>query len=371
MGTRTWSRKGVLTAAGRRRQASLGAGGTVNADTLDIWGNKIDDLFGNIEDAEQSAMEFEAPEAIRRLDGIRKRALERITRILTADDYARPSKALLAKLKRFAASLRGIDAKISEEEGTDPALRRWRMNTPGLPSFYQSERYTQQIVDEEVAKGSTVPKGTNGRPLAVLMMGIPGSGKSTMRAKEFSDEGFVRADPDEIKEKFPHYWIKVGNSDSKAANDVHGASTAIGRKIWMKACDEKKNVLIDGTGRDQANMEGIIKRLKKNGYDVRIMMPHVSVDVAEDRAIARANQNGRRITRRLLEDVYPEVVRNFPRLAAQVDSAILQDSVTGKNIMTYRNGKGTVVDRSKAREFVPSVRSVVGSGGRRRYDRGS
>lgn len=39
MGTRTWSRKGVLTAAGRRRQA----GGGVNAAILDIWGDVIGD----------------------------------------------------------------------------------------------------------------------------------------------------------------------------------------------------------------------------------------------------------------------------------------------------------------------------------------
>jgi hypothetical protein len=42
MGTRTWSRKGVLTAAGRRRQAS-GAGGGVNAAIYDIFGDVIGD----------------------------------------------------------------------------------------------------------------------------------------------------------------------------------------------------------------------------------------------------------------------------------------------------------------------------------------
>lgn len=41
MGTRTWTRKGVLTAAGRARQA--GAGGTVNAAILDIWGDVLGD----------------------------------------------------------------------------------------------------------------------------------------------------------------------------------------------------------------------------------------------------------------------------------------------------------------------------------------
>lgn len=41
MGTRTWTRKGVLTAAGKRRQA--GAGGTVNAAILDIWGDVLGD----------------------------------------------------------------------------------------------------------------------------------------------------------------------------------------------------------------------------------------------------------------------------------------------------------------------------------------
>lgn len=39
MGTRTWSRKGVLTAAGRRRQSA----GGVNAPILDIWGEVIGD----------------------------------------------------------------------------------------------------------------------------------------------------------------------------------------------------------------------------------------------------------------------------------------------------------------------------------------
>lgn len=40
MGTRTWTRRGVLTAAGRRRQAGTGS---VNAAILDIWGDVIGD----------------------------------------------------------------------------------------------------------------------------------------------------------------------------------------------------------------------------------------------------------------------------------------------------------------------------------------
>jgi len=315
MGTRTWTRRGVLTAAGRRRA------GIAGQDT---------DIFG--EDVPPNP-------TVTKYDGIRTRAINRIISILGKSGLRRPTAKQMTQLKRLAVALRQLDARLSEALGEDSSVRRWRLGTPNLPRVDiedLSQRFVDSIIDEELAKGSRVPKGRSGKPVAIVMMGGPGSGKSTMRSQLFSDAGYVTVDNDAIKEKIPHYWIGVANSDSDAAKRVHGVAGDIVHELTRRATRQGYNVIIDGTGRHLDGMERTIKDLKKKGYEVRLMMPHTPVEEGKRRAANRAEQSGRWLNPSFLDGVYPDVAANFTALAPLADKAILHDSMTNQRIATYQ-----------------------------------
>lgn len=318
MGTRTWTRRGVMTAAGRRRA------GLTNQDMMDIFG---EDVPPN-------------PTAVR-YDGIRKRAIRRILQVLGRNGLRRPTDEQMQKLRKLAMAMRQMDARLSRELGDDPETRRWRDTTEGLPKAEVSDRYIARIVQEELAKGTRTPKGQGGRPVAVLMMGGPGSGKSTMRQQLFSDAGYVKVDNDEIKERIPHYWVGVANSDRNAAKRVHSLAGDIVHELTDKAIRGRYNVIIDGTGRYVDGMMDTIARLQKRGYEIRLLMPHTPLAEGQRRAAARAEQTGRWLNPDFLANVYPDVAANFTALVPFVDKAVLHDSMTGKRISTYTRGRRT------------------------------
>jgi predicted ABC-type ATPase len=285
----------------------------------------------------------------------------------------RPTPAVLRTLEALGKRIAAVDSQLQVIDGKSPKDRRWRKGTPGLLNTFEGVMgppypdtpgrvaYREQLIQDALAKGSKQGKGEGGRPLAIVMMGGPGSGKSTMMKKDYPDRsGFVEVDPDGMKERLPEYLLAVANSDKLAAARSHEeSSTAITDRLKKLAIEGRYNVVLDGTGKNANKYEAMMRDLKAKGYEVRLMMPHIPLEVGVKRVRDRAHRNGRFVPTPVVEEAYASIPGNFERLAKIADYAVLRDgtttdqagNLTMESIMEYRGGRIVGEEGAKAASF--------------------
>lgn len=317
MGTRTYSRRGsdgqrYPTSLGLRRLAPLREERKRLLDEAAalIGGGKLD---------------FPDPDTISRIRDIGKRIME-------GDTEEQKFLGNTGKLRSWQRGTPGLDDP--DENGRFPPVST--MNSP------ERQAYREQIINEYLSQGSTEPK-SDGKPVAIVMMGGPASGKSTYRVRAYGDEpGYVTIDADDVKGKLPEYELAVANSDIYAAARAHEESSDIAKAVYRRALANRMNLIFDGTGKNANNYERMIRDLKDAGYEVRLMMPHIEAEDGIARVSARAEKSGRYVPDYILQEAYQAIPRNFFRLARQADEAILIDGYNGNQIATLRNGAETL-----------------------------
>ena len=105
----------------------------------------------------------------------------------------------------------------------------------------------------------------------VIMAGLPGSGKSTVRLQKYNSLDFV--DCDEIKKTIPGY-------DPKNPDLVHEQSKAIERKLISEKINSGVSFVYDTTA---SNIEKIIKMVidaQSLGYEVEVCYVKVKLATA-------------------------------------------------------------------------------------------
>lgn len=126
---------------------------------------------------------------------------------------------------------------------------------------------------------STDTTTTKSQPVAVLTMGLPGAGKSTVIARMGLDTMPV-VDPDRIKEGHPDY-------DPKNPEALHDWSKRQAEAAISNLVADGSDLLIDGTG---TNVEKMVRRaqdLQAAGYTVKVLYVQVSLQTALARNAAR------------------------------------------------------------------------------------
>lgn len=108
-------------------------------------------------------------------------------------------------------------------------------------------------------------------PIAVIDIAPPGSGKTGLNGyalKQFPNENLIIVNNDELKpfhpqaneiaEKYPEYYIKITNEESKRWTD----------NLVDKAIEGKYNFLYEGTGRKIVIFQRMIEQMRKQGYKI-------------------------------------------------------------------------------------------------------
>lgn len=278
-----------------------------------------------------------------------------------------PTPEAMRALDALGRRVRDIDRELQEASGENLNHRRWQRGTPGLetpkkgfhsamPDSPGRVRYREQLIQEALAQGSTVGKGFGGRPVAIVMMGGPASGKSSLLSKIMSDAtGYVKVDPDEMKGRLPEFALAVANSDRLGAARAHEeSSTAIADKLKKRAIEGRYNVMLDGTGKNGPKYEAMVRELKAQGYEIRVIMPHISVEEGVKAAEKRAHGSGRFVPTEFIRQAYQAIPHNFERVAKLADSAVLADAEPdhlGKRPMStiQRWEGGRIVQEDKAK----------------------
>lgn len=177
---------------------------------------------------------------------------------------------------------------------------------------YSAERAKRhdEIIDYFLASHSgektfDQPMGVKGKkrrsrknPIVLFFAGGTASGKTSALNEaqasgalgDFIPDDPVMINPDLIKQMLPEFR-EMANAGERAASSVlHEESSDIAKRLRERAVNAKFNVIVDGTGDS-----GKTKFLRKlwdaadEGYDVRVFMVDLPVNVAIERAVLRGD----------------------------------------------------------------------------------
>lgn len=227
----------------------------------------------------------------------------------------------------------------------------------------------RKILSQFLDQTQPVPEGK--QPSAVLMMGGPASGKGQLTGM-FDPTDFVSVDADRIKELLPEYQEAVAAGDRDAASLAHEESGYLASKLRDLALKQRKNVLLDGTGRYAGSYMHRMRQMQDQGYHVHLMMPDLDVDTARARAKKRGEESGRWVPDHVFGSAYRDIPGNFEQLAHAADSAMLfnnRDNPDKKPKLVW--SRDAVGDYTHDEDFMDDFRSRHGSGGRRKQQKSS
>jgi len=201
-------------------------------------------------------------------------------------------------------------------------------------------------------------------PIAIIMGGAPGSGKSTFlknNAPYLQSDKIWKVDADEVRSMLPEYrgWNSpVTHEESK---DV--VNMLLDR--YDTPC--KHDLLYDGTMSNVKKYRPLIKRLKKLGYKVFLVFMDIPKEDSIKRALKRYQDNnaktgefGRYVPISVIEDFYGTGDEAFQLLKKEVDGYIKVDGI--KQLIEERGGMQLPENRSYAglgTNILPKVEKVI------------
>jgi hypothetical protein len=123
--------------------------------------------------------------------------------------------------------------------------------------------------------------------LAVIVLGAPASGKSTLSEKFAHDMRAAIVDSDDAKKAIPEFNGGIGSGA------VQNESSAIGQEVLKKLTADGTNIVIPRVGTDVADIRSRVQELRGRGYSVALAYVDVAKDTAYRRMIGRFLNTGR------------------------------------------------------------------------------
>lgn len=225
-------------------------------------------------------------------------------------------------------------------------------STKSAPNFvdgkYSESR--QKLHEEIIGDILSKPCIDRGQPLAIIMGGLPGSGKSTYLAanlKWLQPDQYVHIDADDIRAKLPEY--KGWN-----ASATHSETKDIVIEITNRLADScNKDIIYDGTMNKASSYSNIIKILKNKGYKIFVIYIEIDEETAIKRALERYQRTGRWVPLSVIHEAAENGRSAFNDIKKNATGWLL---VNGNDMKTKSGGDGLPNDRDYV--FLTSGKSV-------------
>jgi len=195
-----------------------------------------------------------------------------------------------------------------------------------------------------------------------VMGGGPASGKSSLLKSGTVElpKDSVKIDADGIKEQLPEWGNPSHHAD--AAEFTHEESSYLAKRTQAAAFEQKKNVLLDGTGDTSPESMGKkIDAARNAGYKVNANYVTLPVSEALKNNKARGDEMKaqglfpRYVPEEIVRETHAGVSQTFPVIAHRFDKVTLYDtSVMGKPHLIAKGGGGVVdiIDQTAYNVFI-------------------
>lgn len=159
---------------------------------------------------------------------------------------------------------------------------------------------------------------------AVIVLGPPAAGKSSIADPVARNIRAAVIDADEAKKVLPEYKGGIG------ANAVHEESSAIADFVLQTAVNQGDNIVIPKVGGNAKSIRNLINRLKDSGYDVNLMDMKVDYSEARNRMYKRFVKTGRLIN--------PDYVRSVGNNPTKTYNTLKQENAANGYTQIDNNG---------------------------------
>lgn len=151
---------------------------------------------------------------------------------------------------------------------------------------------------------------------AILTMGLPAAGKSTVINTSFNYNGqYKMVDPDLFKASHPDY-------DPKNPNALHAWSQIETEKAVFQYISAGVDMIIDGTGTNVEKMYKYVSLLQGQGYFVELVYVTVSLETSLRRNALR----NRNVPESVVREKASTIAYAFELIAPKVDKVTVIDN---------------------------------------------
>jgi predicted kinase len=193
----------------------------------------------------------------------------------------------------------------------------------------------------ELARGFAGGNFRNDR-YAIIVLGGPAAGKSTIAEHLAREYGAAIVDPDEAKKVIPSY------DEGSGAGATHAESVALTKDVTTKIRADGGNMIFPKVGQSPDIIRPMIAAVKEAGYTVDLAHVSVPVEVAQRRNISRYLQTGRLVDPSYISDV----VGTKPRDTAYLLRGEANDFADVNTVTQTVKGTGPLADRIRSRRDV-------------------
>lgn len=214
---------------------------------------------------------------------------------------------------RYLAQVGPQMQHVADNAGIDQmsiAGERRGIDTMGMYSHWEGndwQGYTKERTEwqaQMLAEMQTKQARTNGmEPLqdnhAVVMLGLPGAGKTFLVKNELNEiidtREFLTINADDVKQKIIHQDTPPeieGVQGDELASMAHEESSYMRKRWEQTTMASGTNIILDVTGANRAKTIKVLEQLKAGNYDISIVHADVSVGEAQASALRRAASGG-------------------------------------------------------------------------------
>jgi hypothetical protein len=161
---------------------------------------------------------------------------------------------------------------------------------------------------------------------AVILVGPPAAGKSTLANPIAVKLKAAIPDSDEFKKTLPEYEGGLG------AAAVHAESSGMAKELVAASAKVKLNMVIPKVGEDAASIEKLRKQLKDEGYDVALVNMDVSYENALVRMFKRFVSKGRLIGADYMKSIGNRPTQTYNDIKGNFDRYVDIDNNGGKEV---------------------------------------
>jgi len=130
----------------------------------------------------------------------------------------------------------------------------------------------------------------NKNPKAIILVGVPGVGKTTLRLKEYSNWSHLSTD-----DFIDIHAKSVGKTYSDVWSEYCNIAAIKFESKFREITSNRENVIVDKTFMTRKSRARVVNRLKQSGYSVKVIVLKEEFEVVKERLQIRGEKTGKLI----------------------------------------------------------------------------